>query len=103
MKIAPDPSPLTYPFARLSKVLHFPSLLSIPAMPKEMWAAGVSIACTPPTIAISQLPLWIDSMARCRATRELEQAVSSGALGPRKLSKNEIRLTKTEWELPEAL
>ena len=33
---------------------------------------------------------------------ELEQAVSMGALGPRKLSRNETRLARTEWELPEA-
>ena len=39
------------------------------------------MTCTPPAIAMSQLPVWIDSMARCMATNELEQAVSMGALG----------------------
>ena len=54
------------------------------------------MTCTPPTIAMSQLLVWIDSMALCRATNELEQAVSMGALGPRRLSRNETRLARTE-------
>src|SRR3989442_15403368 len=72
-------------------------------MPKEIYAPGLNMTCTPPTIAMSQLLVWIDSMALCRATNELEHAVSMGALGPRRLSRNETRLAKTEWELPEAV
>jgi hypothetical protein len=55
---------------------------------------------TPPAIASSHAPERIDSIARCTATRELEQAVSTGWLGPRMSRTYEIRLTSMECALP---
>ncbi len=99
-KTAPAPSPLTYPSARLSNVLHLPDGLNIPALVKAMWSLGVRITLTPPAIAASHSPLRIDMTARWIATRELEHAVSTGSLGPRRSSRWDIRFASTEWAVP---
>ena len=45
-------------------------------------------------------PERIARTARCTATSELEQAVSTGSDGPRRSSRKEMRFASTLWMLP---
>ncbi len=97
---APTPSPRTYPSASLAKVLHRPSGLSIPARCALTKVSTLSSRLTPPATAASQAPDRMASTARWTATSELEQAVSTGSLGPRRSSTYEMRLASIECALP---
>lgn len=55
---------------------------------------------TPPAIAASHAPDRSASTARWTATSELEQAVSTGSLGPWMSRTYEMRLASMEWALP---
>ena len=63
---------------------------------------GDSSRLTPPTRAASHSPLRMLWQARCRATSEDEQAVSSATLGPCKPKANERRLAARHSEVPVA-
>jgi hypothetical protein len=59
----------------------------MPALLKLMCSIGIRSRLMPPARARSHSPSIIERTARCTATRELEQAVSIGSLGPRRLRK----------------
>ena len=78
----PQPSLRTKPSADASKVLHRPSGESMRAWDAMMLMSGARMALTPPASASSHSParrLW---QARCTATSDEEQAVSTAMLGP---------------------
>ncbi len=78
----PTPSAQPVPSAPAANALHRPSAdrprwrLNSTNMP------GVDITVTPPARAIVHSPLRSDCMARCRATRDDEHAVSIVTAGP---------------------
>src|ERR1700679_689114 len=87
----PHPSARTKPSADASKVLHRPSAAIMCDFEKLISNSGARTRLTPPAKAIEQSPsrkLW---QARCTATSDEEQAVSSEMLGPFKPSVYETR------------
>src|SRR5689334_25214900 len=82
----PTPSPRTYLSARASKGLQRPSAAIKPALEKAMVGCGDRMRLDPPTSARVLSPARRLAHARCSATNDDEQAVSTARLGPRKSS-----------------
>src|SRR4030067_2758819 len=78
----PHPSPRAKPLADASKVLKRPSGATALVIDKKTLISGEIIRCEPPARARSDSPFRRDVQARCTATREDEQAVSTAILGP---------------------
>ena len=87
----PQPSPRTYPSAATSKVLHWPSGASIPALPRSSLSRPERMMCTPPASARSASRRCSPTTAWCVATSEDEQAVSTAIAGPFSPSANATR------------
>ncbi|CAJ7349215.1 Uncharacterised protein [Burkholderia pseudomallei] len=96
----PMPSPRTKPSARLENALQRPSVASMPALPNPICACGDRIVCTPPTSAMSASPQRRLTSARCIATSDDEQAVSTGSLGPCRSSRWLIRFSAIDGTTP---
>ena len=83
--ITPQPSPRTKPSAAASNVLQRPSGASMPHLRERAPSRRATASTlTPPASARSHSParrLW---QARCTATSDDEQAVSTATLGPRR-------------------
>src|SRR4051794_1028319 len=86
----PHPSPRTYPLASASKVLQRPSGESIRAFVKQMPCSGKRML-RPAAMAIAHSTLRKLWQAKCTATNDEEQAVSTGKQGPCKSRKYERR------------
>ncbi|CAM5319100.1 hypothetical protein SHIRM173S_02297 [Streptomyces hirsutus] len=84
---APTPSPRTIPSAVASKGALRPVGDRMPAALVWTWMSGPSISATPPATAISQSPLRMLWQARCTASSDDEQALSTAAVGPVRLRK----------------
>ena len=78
------------PVGRFVEALQRPSGLRNPLFDSAIAVLGPIMMLTPPATARSHSPFQILSAARCTATSELEQAVSTVMLGPRKSKANEI-------------
>ena len=87
----PQPSPLTYPLAEASKALHWPSGDSIPALARNSRSRPDRMMFTPPASARSASPRCRPVTARCVATNDDEQAVSTASAGPPRPSANATR------------
>ncbi len=59
----------------------------MPTLLLRMCSWGVTMSATPPATAMSQSPLRMAEAARCTATSEEEQAVSTATAGPRRSRK----------------
>ena len=81
---APTPSAGTKPSAAASKVRHRPPGESMRAWLVSTCMPGVVIRATPPATARSHSPVRSAWQARCTATSEDEQAVSTATAGPRR-------------------
>ncbi len=80
----PTPSAQPVPSAASANALHRPSGDSPRWRENSMNAAGDDITATPPASARSASPPRSAWLARCRATRDDEQAVSTVTDGPSK-------------------
>ncbi len=78
----PAPSDQPVPSASAEKDLQRPSGASPRCLLKSTNTLGVDITVTPPTTAIEHSPARSERAARCSATREDEQAVSTVTAGP---------------------
>ncbi|CAM5380654.1 putative protein OS=Streptomyces antimycoticus OX=68175 GN=SANT12839_037260 PE=4 SV=1 [Streptomyces antimycoticus] len=78
----PTPSPQPVPSAEAANALQRPSEASPRCRLKSTKATGVDITIDPPTRASSHSPRRSACAARCRATSEDEQAVSTVTAGP---------------------
>ncbi|MDH6229301.1 hypothetical protein M2169_006357 [Streptomyces sp. MJP52] len=78
----PTPSPQPVPSAASANALHRPSEDIAPCRLNSWKVPGVDIRATPPAAARVHSPLRRARVARCRATREDEQAVSTVTAGP---------------------
>ncbi|GLY16590.1 hypothetical protein Kisp01_36050 [Kineosporia sp. NBRC 101677] len=87
----PAPSPQPMPSEAAAKALLRPSAAMPCCLVNSAKAAGVTITTTPPARAIEQSPERSAWQARCRATSEEEQAVSSVTEGPSRPSVYETR------------
>ncbi|CAM3232313.1 hypothetical protein STAL104432_17085 [Streptomyces albus] len=76
------PSAQPVPSASAENALQRPSPASPPWRLNSTNVLGVAITATPPTRAMSVSPRWSDRHARCRATSDEEQAVSTVTAGP---------------------
>ncbi len=72
----------------------------MPVLLLVIWKVGVNNAFTPPTMALEHSPRDNAFNAWWSATKELEQAVSMGSLGPVKLKMYDTRLAKIEENVP---
>src|ERR1700751_3498033 len=98
----PHPSPLTKPSAPSSNVLQRPSGAIKPALCNQANGSGASNTLTPPARTKSASParkLW---QARCTATNDDEQAVSTAIDGPLKPNMYERRPAAALNEFPVA-
>src|ERR1700683_2985795 len=80
----PTPSPQPAPSAFAEKDLQRPSAASAPWREKSTNAVGVASTVTPPARASEHSPDRRACAARCSATSEEEQAVSTVTAGPSK-------------------
>ncbi|CNG65414.1 Uncharacterised protein [Mycobacterium tuberculosis] len=78
----PTPSPQPVPSAAAAYGLHRPSPAIPPCRVNSAKVPGVAITVTPPTSAIPHSPPRSACTARCSATRDEEQAVSTETAGP---------------------
>ncbi|ARX88032.1 hypothetical protein SMD44_07518 [Streptomyces alboflavus] len=78
----PAPSPHTVPSAAAANGLQRASAASAPCRANSVKAFGEHITVTPPASARSQSPARSACAARCRATSDDEQAVSTVTAGP---------------------
>ncbi len=78
----PTPSPQPVPSAPAANALHRPSGASPPCRENSENMPGVAISATPPASAMSHSPARSACAARCSATRDEEQAVSTVTAGP---------------------
>ncbi|RPK40824.1 hypothetical protein EES37_20615 [Streptomyces sp. ADI91-18] len=78
----PAPSDQPVPSASAENALHRPSAARPRCRLNSTNAAGVAITVTPPARASEHSPERSACTARCRATREEEQAVSTVTAGP---------------------
>ncbi len=78
----PTPSAMPKPSAVSAKALHLPSAASPRWRLNSTNGPGVAITVTPPARAMSHSPNRSPWTARCSATREDEQAVSTVTAGP---------------------
>ncbi|CAM5291766.1 putative protein OS=Streptomyces antimycoticus OX=68175 GN=SANT12839_037260 PE=4 SV=1 [Streptomyces antimycoticus] len=78
--LAPSDQPV--PSAAAEKGLQRPSGARPPCRLNSTNAIGVAITVTPPTSAMEHSPWRSDWQARCRATSDDEQAVSTVTAGP---------------------
>jgi hypothetical protein len=88
---APAPSPGTKPSAAASNTRQRPVGESAPERERSKYGVGVSSRLTPPAIAMSHSPRRRLSQARCTATSEAEQAVSTARLGPLRFRVCDVR------------
>jgi hypothetical protein len=82
--------------------LERPSGLRNPLFDSAMAVFGPSMTFTPPASASVLSPFQMLWAARWTATRELEHAVSTVMLGPRKSKANEIRFANIVIIIPAA-
>ena len=78
----PHPSPRTYPLAEASKVLHWPSGDSMPALARNSSSRPERMTLTPPASAMSASRCCRPVTAWWVATKDDEQAVSTAIAGP---------------------
>src|ERR1700736_3319336 len=98
----PHPSLRTKPSADASNDLHRPSGDIMCAFDRTMVVSGIRIRLTPPAKAKRHAPalkLW---QARCTATNDAEQPVSTETDGPCNPRMYDIRPEATLWALPVA-
>src|SRR5580698_2870278 len=88
----PAPSPRTYPSASASNARDWLVGERNPPWEAAIVKFGVSIRLTPPASAIVLSPAHRERQARCTATRDDEQAVSTVRLGPQRSKACEMRL-----------
>ncbi len=81
-RITPAPSPGTMPSAAPSNARQRPDGESAPAPLSSWYGVAVRLRFTPPTSARSHSPRRRLAEARCSATSEDEQAVSTAMAGP---------------------
>ncbi|CAM4263709.1 Secreted protein [Kibdelosporangium persicum] len=79
---SPTPSDQPVPSAAAANDLHRPSPASPPLRVNSVNMPGPDITVTPPARASEHSPRRRDSTARCTATNEDEQAVSTVRAGP---------------------
>ncbi len=96
----PAPSPHAVPSAAAEKALQRPSAERPRWRLKSRKVSGVAITVTPPARASSHSPLRSACTARCRATSEDEQAVSTETAGPSSPKVYESRPASTLAEVP---
>src|SRR5262245_36618454 len=96
----PTPSLRTIPLAAASNGLQRPSGLVAPAFANAIVTPGERIRFTPPARATDDSPDQMLRQAMWTATSEDEQAVSRAMLGPRRLSRCEMRLAARLSALP---
>src|SRR5262245_31414731 len=90
----PPPLPQIVPADRASNARQWPSgEVTPPSAYTYPQPGGRSIDAAPAS-AISHSPLRSASQARCAATREVEHAVCSVMLGPRRLSLYEVNVDR---------
>ncbi|PSK61810.1 hypothetical protein B0E53_06286 [Micromonospora sp. MH33] len=78
----PTPSPQPVPSAPAANALHRPSGARPPCRENSENMPGAAISAAPPASAMSHSPARSACAARCRATSEEEQAVSTVTAGP---------------------
>ncbi|PSK61336.1 hypothetical protein B0E53_06765 [Micromonospora sp. MH33] len=93
----PTPSDQPVPSAAAAKDLHRPSGARPRWREKPTNALGVAITVTPPARASSHSPARSACAARCSATSDDEQAVSTVTAGP---SRPKTYATRPEATLP---
>src|ERR1051326_1071016 len=89
--MTPQPSPRAKPSADSSKALQNPSGASMRDLHNATVFSGISIKLTPPASAMRDSPLRRLRHAKCTATSDEEQEVSTTKLGPLKPSRSEER------------
>src|SRR4051794_37020014 len=87
----PHPSPRAKPSADSSKALQNPSGANMRDLHSATVFSGISIKLTPPARAIRDSPFLRLRHARCMATSDEEQEVSTTKLGPLKPRRYERR------------
>ncbi|CNG24598.1 Uncharacterised protein [Mycobacterium tuberculosis] len=78
----PTPSPHPVPSAASAYALHRPSVARPPCLVNSAYMNGVDITVTPPASARVHSSWRSEWQARCSATRDDEQAVSTDSAGP---------------------
>ncbi len=96
----PTPSPQPVPFAAWAKDRQRPSGDSPCWRLNSTKTSGLAITAAPPTSANEQSPVRSACPARCSATREEEQAVSTVTAGPSRPRMYEIRPDATLVTVP---
>ncbi|PSK62163.1 hypothetical protein B0E53_05930 [Micromonospora sp. MH33] len=91
------PSANAVPSAASANARQRPDIDRLPCRVKSTKTAGVGITVTPPARARSDSPVRSDCTARCSATSDDEQAVSTVTAGP---SKPRAYATRPELMLP---
>ncbi len=92
----PTPSLQPTPSAAAEKALHRPSAANPPCRVNSEKVRGVAITVAPPASASEHSPCRSDCAARCTATSEEEQAVSTVTAGP---SRPNVYATRPEATL----